>query len=98
MLAGAPSPHGYGATPRSAGTLSEGARTVCCLAALPRGVRSMGRTVCLLLAQTISPVALQVTACEAPQGSLLAYASGDVVGVADATGICSITEQHSLSP
>src|SRR5882724_4143721 len=53
----------------SAGTLSEGSRTVCCLAALPRRVRSMGRTVCLLW-QTIIPVVLQVTACEAPRGSL----------------------------
>jgi len=36
--------------------------------------------------------------CEAPQGSLLAFAPGNVAGIADATGICSITEQPSLSP
>src|SRR5246500_6060462 len=40
----------------------------------------------------------QVLLCEAPQGSLLAFAPGDVVGRADATSICPITEQHSLSP
>jgi len=40
----------------------------------------------------------RVLACEAPQGSLPAFASGDVVNATDATGICSITEQHSLSP
>src|SRR5215467_9288347 len=34
---------------------------------------------------------------EAPQGSLPAFASSDVVGKPDAAGICSITEQHSLS-
>jgi hypothetical protein len=43
------------------------------------------------------PICL-VLSCEAPQGSLLAFAPGDVVGIADATSICSITEQHSLSP
>jgi hypothetical protein len=32
------------------------------------------------------------------KGSLPAFASGDVVDVADATDICPITEQHSLSP
>src|SRR5574340_1101514 len=35
---------------------------------------------------------------EVPQGSLLAFASGDVVSTANATDICSITEQHSLPP
>src|SRR6516225_10025009 len=39
-----------------------------------------------------------VLSCAAPQGSLLAFAPGDVAGLADATGICSITEQPSLSP
>ena len=64
MLAGAPSPRGSDATRKSAGALSEGSRTVCYLAALPRRVRSMGRTVRLLW-QTIIAVVLQVTACEA---------------------------------
>jgi hypothetical protein len=32
------------------------------------------------------------------KGSPPAFASGDVVGVADATDIRSITERHSLSP
>jgi hypothetical protein len=35
---------------------------------------------------------------EAPQGSLPAFASGDVVDGTDATDICSITEQPSLHP
>src|SRR5271169_829142 len=35
---------------------------------------------------------------EAPQGSLPAFASGDVVDGTDATDICSITEQPSLPP
>src|ERR1700739_3924038 len=35
---------------------------------------------------------------EAPQGSGPAFASGDMVDASDATGICSITEQPSLSP
>ena len=43
------------------------------------------------------PICL-VLSCEAPQGSGLAFAPGDVIGKTDATGICSITEQHSLSP
>jgi len=47
---------------------------------------------------TVPPAALQVTAREAPQGSLPAFASGDVVREADAADICPITEQHSLSP
>ncbi len=45
MLADAPLPHGFGATLTSVGTLSEGPRTVRYLPALPRRVRSMGRTV-----------------------------------------------------
>jgi hypothetical protein len=43
------------------------------------------------------PICL-VLSREAPQGSGLAFASGDVVDATDATGICSITEQRSLSP
>src|SRR2546425_2131161 len=43
------------------------------------------------------PICL-VLSCEAPQGSLLAFAPGDIVGVADVTSICSVTEQLSLSP
>src|ERR1039457_539917 len=35
---------------------------------------------------------------EVPQGSLLAFALGDVVSTANATDICSITEQHLLPP
>jgi hypothetical protein len=40
----------------------------------------------------------QVLSCEAPQGSLLAFAPDDIVGMADATSICPVTEQLSLSP
>jgi len=43
------------------------------------------------------PICL-VLSREAPQGSGPAFASGDVVDTHDATGICSITEQPSLSP
>jgi hypothetical protein len=43
------------------------------------------------------PICL-VLSREAPQGSGPAFASGDVVDATDATGICSITEQPSLSP
>src|SRR5215470_16762514 len=43
------------------------------------------------------PICL-VLSREALQGSGLAFASGDVVNATDATGICSITEQPSLSP
>jgi len=39
-----------------------------------------------------------VLSCEAPEGSQLAFAPGDVVDGTDATGIRSITERHSLSP
>jgi hypothetical protein len=39
-----------------------------------------------------------VLSCEAPEGSQLAFASGDVVDGTDATGIRSITERHSLPP
>src|ERR1017187_1066854 len=35
---------------------------------------------------------------EAPQGSMLAFAPGDVVSTVDATDICSVTEQHLLPP
>jgi hypothetical protein len=45
MLADASSPRGSDATLASVGTLSEGSRTVRYLPALPRSVRSMGRTV-----------------------------------------------------
>ena len=45
MLADAPLPRGSGADLTVVGTLSEGCRTVRYLAALPRRVRSMGRTV-----------------------------------------------------
>ena len=45
MLADAPLPRGSGADLTVVGTLSEGYRTVRYLAALPRRVRSMGRTV-----------------------------------------------------
>jgi len=41
---------------------------------------------------------LQVRFAQAPQGSGPAFASGDVVDATDATGICSITKQPSLSP
>src|SRR6266567_1391857 len=43
------------------------------------------------------PICL-VLSREAPQGSGPAFASGDVIDATDATGICSITEQPSLSP
>src|SRR6266567_2089356 len=43
------------------------------------------------------PICL-VLSREAPQGSGPAFASGDVVDATDATGICSITKQPSLSP
>jgi hypothetical protein len=43
------------------------------------------------------PICL-VLSREAPQGSLPAFASGDVVDATDATGIYSVTEQPSLSP
>jgi hypothetical protein len=43
------------------------------------------------------PICL-VLSREAPQGSGPAFATGDVVDAADATGIYSITEQPSLSP
>src|ERR1700680_2747405 len=43
------------------------------------------------------PIGL-VLSREAPQGSLPTFVSGDVVGGTDATGICSITEPHSLPP
>ena len=39
-----------------------------------------------------------VLSCEAPEGSQLAFAPGDVVDGTDATGIHSITERHSLPP
>ena len=39
-----------------------------------------------------------VLSWEAPEGSQLAFAPGDVVGGIDATGIRSITERHSLPP
>jgi len=40
----------------------------------------------------------QVLSCEDHKGKSAAFASGDVVNVADATDIHSITEWHSLSP
>src|SRR4029077_4023249 len=43
------------------------------------------------------PICL-VLSRDAPQGSGLAFASGDVVVETDATGVCSITKQPSLSP
>src|SRR5215469_15652269 len=43
-------------------TLSEGSRTVRYLAALPRRVRLMEQTVCLLRTQTITSSSFQVTA------------------------------------
>src|SRR5262245_24424548 len=43
------------------------------------------------------PICL-VLSREALQGSGLAFASGDVVNATDATGICPITRQPSLSP
>src|SRR5467141_3781026 len=47
----------------------------------------------------LSPVPIcLVLSREAPQGSGPAFASGDVVDATDATVICSITEQPSLSP
>jgi len=46
MLAVAPLPRGSGADLAVVSTLSEGYSTVRCLAALPRRLRSMGRTVC----------------------------------------------------
>src|SRR5215472_912822 len=61
MLADAPSPHGSDATPKSAGYVVGGSRTVRYLAALPRRVRLMGQTVCLLLTQTITSSSFQVT-------------------------------------
>jgi hypothetical protein len=39
-----------------------------------------------------------VLSCEAPEGSQLAFASGDVVDGTDTTSIRSITERHSLPP
>ena len=39
-----------------------------------------------------------VLSCEAPEGSQLAFAPGDVVDGADTTGIRAITERHSLPP
>jgi hypothetical protein len=44
--------------------------------------------------EPISPVLSR----EGPQGSLPAFASGDVADMSDATGISSITEKPSLSP
>jgi hypothetical protein len=41
---------------------------------------------------------MPVLSWEAPEGSQLAFASGDVVNGNDATDIRSITERHSLSP
>jgi hypothetical protein len=43
------------------------------------------------------PICL-VLSCEAPEGSQLVFAAGNVVSENDATGIRSITERHSLSP
>ena len=38
----------------------------------------------------------QALSCEAPEESQPAFASGDVLDVTGATGICFITERHSL--
>jgi hypothetical protein len=54
---------------------------------------------CLLSSSALSPKPIdQVLSCAAPRGSLPAFAFGDVVDRTDATDICSITEQPSLSP
>jgi hypothetical protein len=53
----------------------------------------------LLSSSALSPKPIdQVLSCAAPWGSLPAFAFGDVVDGTDATDICSITEQPSLSP
>jgi hypothetical protein len=39
---------------------------------------------------------IQAFSCEGPEKSQLAFASGDVIRIADATDIRSITERHSL--
>ena len=61
MLADTPSPHGSDATPKSVGYIVRGSRTVRYLAALPRRIRLVGQTVCLLLTQTITSSSFQDT-------------------------------------
>src|SRR6266566_2788476 len=103
MLADAPLPRGSDATLASGvhcpRVPEQSVTSPLCLVgyALSRRVRSMGGTVCFFH-QTFISVVIQVTRCAAPWGSLPAFAFGDVVDRTDATDICSITEQPSLSP
>src|SRR5450759_2506649 len=67
MLAVAPLPRGSDADLAVVSTLSEGYSTVRCLAALPRRLRSMGRTVCsITLCQTVNSTAFRSHQCCLP--------------------------------
>src|SRR5215469_6738548 len=91
-LPSSPARYALGVGERCAGWLASQWHTI-----LPLRLRPHQQLALPSFALSRKPIG-PVLSREAPQGSLPAFASSNVVSKPDATGIRSITEQHSLPP